>query len=176
LEALSRKKRNENASNPCRRGEGYAFVSSPEIEKASRSILFVCVHNSARSQMAEAFVNRLCSGRFSAESAGLERGALNPYVVEAMREIGYELSGNATKEVLETNEAHGPFDYVVTVCDETNGARCPIVPIAGGVRLHWSFDDPSGFEGTREEILPRVRVVRDAIEAKIVDWCKTACA
>lgn len=148
---------------------------SSAAKEAGRSILFVCIHNSARSQMAEAFVNRLCSGRFTAKSAGLERGALNPYVVEAMREIGYDLSGNATKEVIATNERYGPFDYVVTVCDETNGARCPIVPIAGGARLHWSFDDPSGFTGTREEILPKVRVVRDAIEAKIVEWCRTAC-
>jgi arsenate reductase len=152
------------------------FVSSPATEKASRSILFVCIHNSARSQMAEAFVNRLCAGSFTAMSAGLERGALNPNAVEAMREIGYDLSQNTTKEVVETDARHGPFDYVVTVCDETNGARCPIVPIAGGMRLHWSFDDPSAFKGTQEEILPKVRIVRDAIEAKIVEWCKTACS
>jgi arsenate reductase len=151
-------------------------VSAPAIEKSSQSILFVCIHNSARSQMAEAFVNRLCAGRFSAKSAGLERGSLNPTVVEAMGEIGYDLSCNTTKEVVETNDAHGPFDYVVTVCDETDGARCPVVPIAGGVRLHWSFDDPSAFKGTPEEILPKVRVVRDAIQAKIVEWCKTACS
>ena len=151
-------------------------MRSPATEKVSQSILFVCIHNSARSQMAEAFVNRLCAGRFSAMSAGLERGSLNPTVVEAMREVGYDLSGHTTKEVVETNARHGPFDYVVTVCDETNGARCPVVPIAGGVRLHWSFDDPSGFKGTLEEILPKVRVVRDAIEAKIVEWCKAACS
>jgi arsenate reductase (thioredoxin) len=151
-------------------------VSSLATEEASRSVLFVCVHNSARSQMAEAFVNRLCAGCLTAMSAGLERGVLNPYVVEAMREIGYDLSQNATKEVVETDTRHGPFNYVVTVCDETNGARCPIVPIAGGVRLHWSFDDPSGFKGSQEDILSKVRVVRDAIKAKIVEWCKAACA
>jgi arsenate reductase len=150
-------------------------MSSLATENASKSILFVCIHNSARSQMAEAFVNRLCAGRFTAMSAGLERGSLNPNVVEAMREIGYDLSQNATKEVIETDARHGPFDYIVTVCDETNGARCPLVPAAGAVRLHWSFDDPSGFKGTHEEILPKVRIVRDAIEAKIVEWCKTAC-
>ncbi len=75
--------------------------------------MFVCVHNSARSQMAEAFVNRLRAGRLTAMSAGLERGVRNPYVVAAMREIGYDLSHNATKEVVETDTQHGPYNYAI---------------------------------------------------------------
>jgi len=91
-------------------------------------ILFVCIHNSARSQMAEAFVNRYCSECFEAESAGLEPGNLNPIVIEAMAEDGIDISQNATKSVDEILRAGKTYDYVVTVCDEASAERCPIFP------------------------------------------------
>ena len=140
-----------------------------------KRILFICIHNSARSQMAEAFVNQLCGEQFEAQSAGLEPGKLNLMVVEAMKEIGMDISGNRTKSVNEMIESGQSFDYVVTVCDETSAERCPIFP---GVttRLHWGFPDPSALEGTRGEKLERTREIRDNIKAKVEEWCAEVCA
>ena len=135
-----------------------------------RKVLFVCIHNSARSQMAEAFLNALGGGRFAAESAGLEPGKLNPVVVEAMREEGFELVGNATKSVASMIERGPFFDCVVTVCDEASAERCPTFP-GPGQRLHWPFPDPSGFTGTPGEKLAGTRQVRDAIREKVAAWC-----
>src|SRR6266481_9567421 len=99
-------------------------------------VLFICIHNSARSQMAEAFLNDICGEQFEAHSAGLEPGKLNPLVVEAMGEIDIDVSRNQTKSVSEMIKSGRKFDYVITVCDETSAERCPIFP---GVtaRLHW---------------------------------------
>ena len=132
-----------------------------------RRVLFVCIHNSARSQMAEAFLNRLGEGRFEAESAGIEPGSLNPLVVEAMRKAGYDLARNRTKDVFEFLRQGKRFHYVVTVCDEANAERCPVFP---GVaeRLHWGFEDPSALRGTTEEKMARIREIRDAIRARVV--------
>ena len=137
-------------------------------------ILFICIHNSARSQMAEAFMNQLCGGEFEAHSAGLEPGKLNPLVVEAMREIGMDISGNKTKAVSDYIGSGQAFAHVITVCDETSAERCPIFP---GVtkRLHWGFPDPSAFAGTPEEKMAKVREVRDAIKRKIEAWCAETC-
>ena len=141
---------------------------------SKQNILFVCVHNSARSQMAEAFLHQLCSEQFNAHSAGLEPGKLNPIVVEAMQEIGLDISGNPTKAVFDMFKSGKLFSYVITVCDEASAERCPIFP---GVtkRLHWSFPDPSGFQGTHEERLAKTRGVRDTIKAKIEEWCEEVC-
>ena len=137
---------------------------------AKQKVLFVCIHNSARSQMAEAFLNGLGGDRFEAESAGLEPGKLNPVVVAAMREVGIDLSGRPTKSV-DAMIARGPyFDYVVTVCDEASAERCPAFP-GPGQRLHWPFPDPSSFAGTPDEKLAGTRQVRDAIRAEIESWC-----
>lgn len=133
-------------------------------------VLFVCIHNSARSQMAEAFLNALGGGRFAAESAGIEPGRLNPVVVDAMREVGFDLSGNRTKSVASMLTRQPGFDYVVTVCDEASAERCPVFP-GGGRRLHWPFPDPSGFTGTPPEQLAGTRTVRDAIRQKVAAWC-----
>jgi arsenate reductase (thioredoxin) len=139
-----------------------------------KKILFVCIHNSARSQMAEAFVNRLCAKVFEAHSAGIESGKLNPLVVEAMREIGIDISSNQTKTVSDILKSGLAFSRVITVCDETSAERCPVIP-GNTARLHWSFPDPSAFEGTREEKLKKIRDVRDAIKAKIEQWCSVVC-
>ena len=130
-------------------------------------MLFVCIHNSARSQMAEAFLNELGRGRFSAESAGLEPGTLNPLVVEVMKEIGLDISGNETKSVYDLVKEGRSYHYVATVCDEASSERCPVFPGMVRERLHWGFADPSSFPGTRAEKLERTRAVRDEIRAKV---------
>jgi arsenate reductase len=140
-----------------------------------KKVLFVCIHNSARSQMAEAFLNQLCGGDFEAHSAGLEPGSLNPIVVEAMREIGIDISAHRTKAVFDFVKSGESFAYVITVCDEASAERCPIFP---GVttRLHWSFPDPSAATGGREEKLAQTRVIRDAIKKRVQSWCAETCA
>lgn len=132
-------------------------------------VLFVCIHNSARSQMAEAFLNELGGDRYLAESAGLEPGRLNPIVVEAMREVGIDISGHPTKSTDEMLARDIAFDYVITVCDETSAERCPFFP-GGAKRLHWPFADPSSFTGTMEEKLVGTRQVRDAVRQQIEAW------
>jgi arsenate reductase len=135
-----------------------------------KKVLFVCIHNSARSQMAEAFLNQICGNEFEAQSAGIEPGKLNPIVVEAMREVGIDISSNKTKSVAEMIASRQDFSYVITVCDETSAERCPGFP-GGTTRLHWGFPDPFSFQGTPAEKLARTREVRDAIQAKIQQWC-----
>ena len=141
---------------------------------APKSVLFVCIHNSARSQMAEAFVNARCAGSLTAYSAGLERGTLNRTVVDAMREIGYDISANETKSVDDPAVRAREYHFVVTVCDEASAEACPIYPTTG-TRLHWSFPDPSSFTGSPGERLHRTREVRDAISARVVAWCAQVC-
>jgi arsenate reductase (thioredoxin) len=132
-------------------------------------VLFVCIHNSGRSQMAEAFLNKYGEGKFSAESAGLEAGTLNPIVVDAMQETGMDISSNKTKDVFDFYKAGEKFNYVITVCDESNAERCPIFP--GAIeKIHWSFKDPAALEGSYEEKLNGTRIIRDNIKNKITSW------
>lgn len=137
-------------------------------------VLFVCIHNSARSQMAEAFLNKVCPEQFSAQSAGIEPGRLNPVVVQAMQETGLDIAQNKTKAVFDFLRRGEHFHYIITVCDETSAERCPIFP-GVTVRLHWSFPDPSSFAGTPEEKLARTREVRDMIKGQIESWCAEMC-
>jgi arsenate reductase len=116
--------------------------------------------------MAEAFLNSLAGDRFFAESAGLEPGKLNPYVVEVMREEGIDLAGKKTDSAFEFFKEGRTYDYVVTVCDEASGERCPVFP-GKTIRMHWSFEDPSTFTGPGEEIRKKVRKVRDMIRERI---------
>lgn len=134
-------------------------------------ILFVCIHNSARSQMAEVFVNEYYNEKFTAESAGLEPGTLNPLVVKSMAEIGIDISSNKTKDVFDFFKAGKIFNYVITVCDEASGQRCPIFP--GALKkINWSFEDPSSFAGTEDEKLIKIAKVRDAIKIKVEEFIK----
>jgi arsenate reductase len=137
-------------------------------------VLFVCIHNSARSQMAEALLSRFCGDKYEAHSAGLEPGKLNPIVVEAMQEIGIDISKNHTKAVFDYLKPGISFAYVITVCDEASAERCPNFP-GTATRLHWSFPDPSSFQGTHEERLGKTREVRDTIQRKIEAWCAEVC-
>jgi len=139
-----------------------------------KNVLFVCVHNSARSQMAEALLKYLAADRFEVESAGLEPGELNPLAVEVMKEIGIDISGNKTKSVLDFYKEGRRYDYVITVCDESQAQKCPIFPGTGITkRIHWNFDDPASFKGTREEKLEKTRQVRDKIKQQIEQWLKS---
>src|SRR5664280_1720422 len=135
-----------------------------------KKVLFVCIHNSARSQMAEAWLKHLCGERFTAESAGLEPGKLNPLAVAVMREVGIDMSGKKTRAVSDVLKSGQSFSYAVTVCDETSAERCPVFP---GVttRLHWGLPDPAAVTGTDAERLEKARVIRDSIRDRIEAWC-----
>ncbi|MBF0122499.1 MAG: arsenate reductase ArsC [Candidatus Omnitrophica bacterium] len=132
-------------------------------------VLFVCIHNSARSQMAEELLRKLGGDRFEVESAGIEPGKLNPVVIEVLKEIGIDISGKKTQAVFDLFKQGRLYSYVITVCDEVSAERCPIFP---GIakRLHWGFTDPSKFEGTLEEKIAKTRVVREEIRQKIESW------
>lgn len=131
-------------------------------------VLFLCTHNSARSQMAEGFLRALAGDRFEAGSAGTEKTAVNPLAIRVMAERGIDIAGHTSK--LYTEVAAPPWDYLITVCDDAN-ERCPWVP--GSVqRLHWSFPDPSRATGSEEERLAVFRRVRDQIHERLTDWLR----
>jgi len=134
-----------------------------------KKVLFVCVHNSARSQMAQAFLNMLAGDHFEAESAGLEAGTLNPFVVEAMAEVGIDISGNTTRRAFDVLKQGKRFHYVITVCDAGNAQKCPIFPNTMQY-LNWSFPDPGELQGSHEEKMKEVRTIRDAIKEKLKAW------
>jgi arsenate reductase len=143
------------------------FASEDPMPKIK--VLFVCIHNSARSQMAEALLKSLGGDKFEVQSAGIEPGILNPLAVAAMKDAGIDISSKLTKSVFDYFKDGSIFNYVITVCDETSAERCPIFP-GLATRLHWSFRDPSSFEGSFEEKLIKTIAVREEIKAKILDW------
>lgn len=134
-----------------------------------KRVLFVCVHNAARSQMAEALLAHHAGDRFEAFSAGLEPGELNPLAVQVLRERGIDIVGKKPTAVFDYIKKGILFSHVITVCDESSAERCPVFP---GVtkRLHWSFQDPASFTGSIEERLAKTRVVCDLIEQRILAW------
>jgi len=135
-------------------------------------VLFICVHNSARSQMAEAYLNMFGRGEFQVESAGYAPTRINPYVVEAMKEEGVDLSGKRTQKVFDLYKAGKVFDYVITVCEEADEAQCPVFP---GMthRFHVPFQDPARLEGAPEVILASVRVIRNRIRRVVQEFVMT---
>jgi arsenate reductase len=126
-------------------------------------VLFLCTHNSARSQIAEGLLRHLDGDRFEAMSAGTEATRVRPLAIRAMDEIGVDISGQESKTL--ERYLHESFDYVITVCDDANEA-CPFFPGAS-TRLHWSFEDPSKAEGSEEERLEVFRRVRDGIKDRV---------
>lgn len=138
-------------------------------EHGKTRVLFLCVHNSARSQMAAAYLKELAGAAFDVESAGLEPGTLNPLAVAAMREDGIDISGNGTQSVFELARQDRGFHYVISVCDAAAAERCPVFPGVAS-RLSWSFADPSTFEGTDAERLAKTIVVRDEIREAVRRW------
>ena len=137
-----------------------------------KRVLFICGHNSGRSQIAEAFLNDIAGDRIHVESAGLEPKPVNPLVVEVMQEIGYDLSKAGSDSVFDFFKEGRLYDYVITVCDETAAGQCPVFP---GItkRFHWPFRDPEELTGTHEEKLEALRGIRDQIREKVIDWFKT---
>ncbi len=128
---------------------------------AKPTVLFVCTHNSARSQMAEGFLRARYGDRYTAFSAGTEPSEVNPFAVEVMREIGIDIGGHRSESV--DRYADRPLDYVVTVCDSAR-EQCPYLP-ARRQNLHYSFEDPSAVEGSDAEKRAAFRAARDAIAA-----------
>lgn len=131
-------------------------------------ILFLCTGNSARSQMAEAFLRKYGDDRFEVHSAGMEPKGLNPLTVKVMDEIGIDVSAQTSKGV-ETYLGKTLFQYLITVCDDAD-KNCPTVWPGVNQRMHWSFQDPAAVEGSEQEKLSKFREVRDLIEAKIKIW------
>lgn len=139
-----------------------------------KRVLFICVHNTARSQMAEAWLNYICGEFFEAQSAGLEPGTLNPLAVKVMAEKGVNISRNQTQAVFDVFKSGQQFAHVITVCDETNAEKCPIFP-GPATRSHWNFADPSQVQGSEAGKLEQVRAIRDQIRAKVEEWCEEVC-
>ena len=136
--------------------------------------LFICIHNSARSQMAEAWLDHFCGDAFEVESAGLEPGRLNPFAVQAMAEVGIDISRKQTKAVFDLYKAGKMYAYVIAVCDKEAAERCPIFP-GTTKKLHWNFPDPSAVQGSDAEKLAKAREVRDLIRDQIQEWCNEVC-
>ncbi|MEI6122062.1 MAG: arsenate reductase ArsC [Bacteroidota bacterium] len=134
-------------------------------------VLFLCIHNSARSQMAEAYLKKYGGDKFFVESAGLEPGKLNQIVVEVMQQDGIDIAHNQTKDVFDFFKQGTIFEYVITVCDAKAAESCPIFP--GMVKIiNWSFDDPSKFEGTHDDIVAHTLIVRDKIKQSVLGFIK----
>ena len=134
-------------------------------------VLFLCTGNSARSQMAEAFLHKYGGEQFEAYSAGLEPKGMNPFTVQVMQEVGLDVSGQQSKGVV-TYLGKVLFQYLITVCDDAE-KNCPSTWPGISKREHWSFEDPAAVTGTDEEKLAKFRQVRDQIEKRIKAWIAT---
>lgn len=136
---------------------------------ASRQrVLFLCTGNTARSQMAEAFLRHYGGSQFEAHSAGMEPKTINPYTVQVMQEAGISLEGQQSKGV-GVYLGKTLFHYLITVCDHAE-QNCPTAWPGVNKRLHWSFEDPAAFRGSEEETLAMFRAVRDQIELQVRRW------
>ena len=144
----------------------YTLREDEMEEKQKLKVLFICVHNTARSQIAEAYLRQLGGDLFEVESGGLTPGRLNPYVVQVMAEDGIDISHKVPQSVYDLYKAGRTYSYVITVCSREAEEGCPVFP--GPLRrLSWPFPDPSKFEGTEEEILTKTREVRNVIKEEI---------
>lgn len=135
---------------------------------SKQRVLFLCTGNSARSQMAEAFLRRYAGDIFEPHSAGLEPKGINPLTVKVMEEAGIDISGQTSKGI-ETYLGKTHFEYLITVCADAD-QNCPTFGSGVDTRLHWSLEDPARFEGSDEEKLAKFRQVRDLIEERIRQW------
>ena len=131
-------------------------------------VLFLCTGNSARSQMAEAFLHKYAGEYFEAYSAGLEPKGVNPFTIQVMQEKGIDISGQTSKGI-NTYLGKVLFQYLITVCDDAD-KNCPTVWPGVSTRMHWSFEDPAAFQGTDEQKLEKFRQIRDLIDEKIKYW------
>lgn len=119
--------------------------------------------------MAEELLRKIAGGRFQVESAGLEPGTLDPYVVEVLKKEGIEITGKKTVSAFDLLKQGRYFTYVITVCDEASAETCPIFP-GCRERFYWSFPDHSKFTGTDEEKIDEVREIKEEIKDKIAEW------
>jgi len=133
-------------------------------------VLFLCTGNSARSQMAEAFLRKYAGDRFEAHSAGLKPSGVNPFTIQVLQEVGIDISDQSSKGV-DAYLGKILFQYLITVCDDAD-KNCPTVWPGVSQRMHWSFEDPAAFEGTDDEKLTKFREIRDQIERRIKAWLK----
>lgn len=134
-----------------------------------QNVLFLCSQNSARSQMAEAFLRHYAGDRFEALSAGLQSTGVNPYTIRVMEEIGIDMSTHTSKSV-KVYMGRGFYQYIITVCSQAD-KDCPQALWAhSGKKMHWAFEDPASAEGDEEQIIARFREIRDQIDAKIKEW------
>ena len=131
-------------------------------------VIFLCTGNSARSQMAEAFLRKYAGDRFEVHSAGLEPKGINPFTISVMDEIGISLEGHESKYMKEYL-AKTHFHYLFTVCSNAEN-NCPRTFLDSGKHEHWDFEDPAAFEGTDDEKMARFREIRDLIGARIQSW------
>ncbi|MCX7843549.1 MAG: arsenate reductase ArsC [Clostridia bacterium] len=134
-------------------------------------VLFICVHNSARSQIAEALLKKLGGDRFEAESAGFAPTEINPLVVEVMKEEGIDLTEKKTQSVFSLVKAQNFYGYVITVCNKAKEAECPTFP---GIpkRIYWDLENPEDFTGTEEEKIIKVKELKDKIKQLVLDFIK----
>jgi arsenate reductase len=132
-------------------------------------VLFLCTHNSARSQMAEAFLRQFAGDRFDAYSAGFQPTELNPFAKKVMEEIGVDMSSRQAKP-LKQFLGQTLFAYLITVCQKNEG-ECPMFP-GTSIRLDWPFEDPAVFQGTEEQKLNKFREIREQIRVKIQSWLR----
>jgi len=132
-------------------------------------ILAICIHNSARSQMAEEYLRLYADDLFDVQSAGIEPGSINPIVTRLLLEDGIDITGKETRSVFDLHREGESFDYVIAVCDPEAQELCPIFP-AERKRLHWPFPDPSRAQGTEAEKADFVRSIRDRIRSKVAEF------
>jgi arsenate reductase (thioredoxin) len=140
------------------------------VDKSEKiKVLFLCEHNSARSQIAEAFLRQLGGEQFEVESAGLEVKPLNPLAIEVMKEIGIDISKKKAQSVFDLYRKGRRYHYVITVCDKSVAEKCPIFPNTLK-QLHWPFEDPSKFNGSWDDKIKETRKIREEIKEKIEKW------
>jgi arsenate reductase len=135
-----------------------------------KKALFICGHNSGRSQMAETLLSKMGGSEFTVKSAGLQPAdAVNPLVKEVMQELGFDMAGQTPKSAFDLFKSGELFTHVITVCDKETGDNCPIYP---GIqkRENWPFPDPEKLTGTHEEKLAQLRKIRDDIKNRIAEY------
>lgn len=140
-------------------------------QKVKKKVLFVCTHNSARSQMAEGFLKHLAGDEYEVISAGIETSEVNPLAVESMKQVGVDISNSMPKSVFKEYQAGKTFHYVITLCDEEQADKCPVFP-GQTVRLYWNFRDPVTFYGKENEKMEQMVRIRDDIKAGVEAFIK----
>jgi arsenate reductase (thioredoxin) len=137
------------------------------LDLSKKKVIFLCTHNSARSQMAEAFLKKYAEDRFEVYSAGFEPQPIHPYVYRVMEEIGYDLSNQQPKSLSQyLGKVH--FGIIITVCKKAE-KQCPTFP-GVSTRLFWDIEDPAAFVGSEDEKMAKFRQIRDQINKKIENW------